>query len=108
MNLSYFEKTVFSLLESSVGKTVERTQLEAALLQVRPSRMVPSENSNVLEVLIGRIRRKLPPGSTIKAIRGRGYVLRVVAMCDSCQEKPGTSTVMAAGTETFACDDCPT
>lgn len=107
MNLSRYEDVLFVVLKANIGEVVPRSRLEEELVKARPFHDVPEQNSNVLEVLIGRIRRKLPLGSTIKAVRTKGYVLKEIALCDSCQQHPGTRHVrVAAGTETLVCDDC--
>lgn len=107
MNLSRCEDAIFVVLKANVGEVIPRSRLEEELVKARPLHNIPQQNSNVLEVLIGRIRRKLPLGSTIRAVRTKGYVFREIALCDACQQHPGTRHVrVAAGTETFVCDDC--
>lgn len=106
--LTHSERVLFFMLRSRVGQLVRRNALEDALNSVRPKGVPPSENSNVLEVLISRIRKKLPPGATLKSVRGFGYMLEVVANCDSCDSQPAThhNVLAAGGTQTAACDDC--
>lgn len=107
MNLTRCEDALFVVLKANIGEVVSKDVLEAELVKARPYHDIPEGNSNVLQVLIGRIRRKLPLGTTLKAVRGVGYVLREVALCDACHQHPGTRVVrVAAGTETFVCDDC--
>lgn len=108
IHLTRFENAIFEVLEASVGEAVPRMVLEAALVKVRPFNNIPSENSNVLEVLIRRIRCKLSTGSTIETVRGVGYKLKVVALCDSCQQHPGTHQVLVGfeKLQTLVCDNC--
>lgn len=107
MKLSCYERAIFAVLEAKVGEIVPRRSLEIALSAVRPVAIVPQ--SNVLEVLLSRIRHKLPQGSTLRAIRGIGYQYRVAALCDVCQQHPGTRQILAAaGTDTLVCDTCST
>ena len=109
MKLSRFETALLEVLQAAAGDVVSRTVLEAALIKVRPYHDIPSENSNVLEVLIGRIRRKLPLGTAIEVIRGTGYRLKITAMCDRCTKQPATQSVLVEGSiPVVVCGDCLT
>lgn len=64
------ERTALRVLASRVGRTVDRALLEAELF---PDETVAP---NVLDVHIGRLRRKLAPdGPRIQTLRGIGYRL---------------------------------
>lgn len=63
------EFRILSYLMHHVGKVVSRTELAEHVYD----RHFDSD-SNVLEVLVGRIRRKLPAGM-IQTVRGQGYRL---------------------------------
>ena len=57
------------------GMVISKTELTEHLYQEDEDR-----DSNVLEVLVGRLRRKLDPERTlnpIETLRGRGYRLRL-------------------------------
>jgi DNA-binding response OmpR family regulator len=78
MNLTRYEREVLALLSSRKGEVVSKRDIEDRLNLQRALMSTPNENvepkSNVVEVLIGRIRRK--EGLPIKAIRNKGYILR--------------------------------
>lgn len=107
--LTGFEHVVLSHLELNVGAPVKYQILEDALALLRPYGSTVAPATNVLQVLVGRIRKKLPPGASISAVPKIGYQLTVVGKCDSCDTQPGTRTILvAAGTETNVCDNCTT
>jgi len=57
------------------GMVISKTELTEHLYQEDEDR-----DSNVLEVLVGRLRRKLDPDRTlnpIETLRGRGYRIRL-------------------------------
>lgn len=109
MKLTRYEDAVFSFLKTHVGTSVTRMELEEELIEARSfDGPALSKKSNVLEVLISRIRKKLPLGHTIASVRGVGYKLTVVALCDSCHTNPGTHHVLVGFEKlhTFVCDNC--
>lgn len=77
-------------------------------------RRIPVTNS--LEVIIGRLRRKLAPLKShpvILTVRGHGYklvqtvIFSEPAKCDSCSTNLGESLIVTAGgTETWICSVC--
>ena len=71
LDLTGFEYRVLELLVRERARVVTRQELSDYLYPHDQDR-----DSNVLEVLIGRLRRKLDPGATlapIETLRGRGY-----------------------------------
>jgi two-component system response regulator PhoP len=73
MELTSFEYRMLEYLAQSQGKIVSKSELRDYLY---PHDSDPE--SNVLEVLVGRLRRKLDPEGTwhpIETLRGRGYRL---------------------------------
>jgi Response regulators consisting of a CheY-like receiver domain and a winged-helix DNA-binding domain len=68
MKLTMFEEMLYNRLTTSTGTVVTRSELYSTLY---PNSIMPRSNS--IEVLIGRLRKKLPEGTTIKAKRGVGY-----------------------------------
>lgn len=69
--LTSFEYRVLEYLMLSSGKVVSKTELTESLYDQDFER-----DSNVIEVFVGRLRRKLDPKNKIKPIetlRGRGY-----------------------------------
>jgi len=69
--LTSYEYRVLEYLMLSSGKVVSKTELTESLYDQDYER-----DSNVIEVFVGRLRRKLDPKNTIKPIetlRGRGY-----------------------------------
>lgn len=74
VELTAFEYKVLEHLMLHAGAVVSKTELTQHLYEDDQDR-----DSNVLEVLIGRLRRKLDPTrrlNPIETLRGRGYVLR--------------------------------
>jgi two-component system response regulator PhoP len=71
VDLTSFEYRVLEYLMLRAGKVVSKTELTESLYDQDYDR-----DSNVIEVFIGRLRRKLDPDSDVKPIqtlRGRGY-----------------------------------
>jgi two-component system response regulator PhoP len=57
------------------GQVISKTELSEHMYEEDVER-----DSNVLEVIIGRLRKKLDPDKTlnpIETLRGRGYLLRL-------------------------------
>jgi two-component system response regulator PhoP len=75
LELTSFEYKLLEYLMLHAGQVLSKTQITEALYDEDFER-----DSNVIEVFIGRLRRKLDPDSTYKPIetlRGRGYRLAV-------------------------------
>jgi two-component system response regulator PhoP len=71
LELTSFEYKLLEYLMLHAGEVLSKTQITEALYSEDFER-----DSNVIEVFIGRLRRKLDPDSTFKPIetlRGRGY-----------------------------------
>ena len=71
VELTSFEYKIIEYLMVRAGQVVSKTELTERLYDQDFER-----DSNVIEVFIGRLRRKLDPGNSIKPIetlRGRGY-----------------------------------
>ena len=71
VELTSFEYRLLEYLMLHAGEVCSKTQITEALYDQDFER-----DSNVIEVFIGRLRRKLDPGSEFKPIetlRGRGY-----------------------------------
>jgi two-component system response regulator PhoP len=71
VELTSFEYRLLEYLMLHAGEVCSKTQITEALYDEDFER-----DSNVIEVFIGRLRRKLDPDSTFKPIetlRGRGY-----------------------------------
>ena len=71
VELTSFEYRIIEYLMVRAGKVISKTELTERLYDQDFER-----DSNVIEVFIGRLRKKLDPGNTIKPIetlRGRGY-----------------------------------
>ncbi|MEM6639882.1 MAG: response regulator transcription factor [Pseudomonadota bacterium] len=71
IDLTSFEYRVLEYLMLRAGKVVSKTELTDRLYDENEDR-----DSNVIEVFIGRLRRKLDPSRAVKPIetlRGRGY-----------------------------------
>ena len=71
LDLTAFEYRVLEYLVRERGRVVSKQELSDYLYPHHEDR-----DSNVLEVLVGRLRRKLDPGGTlapIETLRGRGY-----------------------------------
>lgn len=77
VELTAFEYTLLEYLMLHAGEVISKTRLTDKLYQQDYDR-----DSNVLEVFIGRLRRKLDPENRINPIetlRGRGYRFRLEA-----------------------------
>lgn len=73
LELTGFEYRLLELLMLHAGEVLSKTQITEALYDQDFER-----DSNVIEVFIGRLRRKLDPAGTeqpIETLRGRGYRL---------------------------------
>ncbi len=71
IDLTSYEYKVLEHLMMSSGRVVSKTELTESLYEQDFER-----DSNVIEVFVGRLRRKLDPANTLKPIetlRGRGY-----------------------------------
>ena len=71
IDLTSFEYKIMEILMVRAGQVVSKTELTERLYDQDFER-----DSNVIEVFIGRLRKKLDPDNTIKPIetlRGRGY-----------------------------------
>ena len=76
LDLTAFEYRVLEYLVRERGRVVSKQELSDYLYPHHEDR-----DSNVLEVLVGRLRRKLDPGGTlapIETLRGRGYRFTLV------------------------------
>jgi two-component system response regulator PhoP len=76
IELTSFEYRVLEHLMLSAGKVVTKSELTDRLYDEDLER-----DSNVIEVFIGRLRRKLDPDSRlhpIETLRGRGYRFALV------------------------------
>ncbi|HJP04045.1 MAG: DNA-binding response regulator [Chromatiales bacterium] len=74
IELTAFEYKLLEYLMLHSGEVISKTQLAEHLYDEETDR-----DSNVLEVLVGRLRRKLDPNQTeqpIETLRGRGYRFR--------------------------------
>lgn len=75
--LTFSERNIFTCLQSREGELVSREDILTAMYPPNNlTTMNPSE-SNSIEVLISRVRRKT--GRSIKAKRGQGYILEPLA-----------------------------
>jgi two-component system response regulator PhoP len=73
VELTSFEYRILEHLMLRAGEVISKTELTDRLYEQDYDR-----DSNVVEVLVGRLRRKLDPADTLKPIetlRGRGYRL---------------------------------
>ena len=80
VELTAFEYRVLEYLMLHAGEVISKTELTNNIYEQDHDR-----DSNVLEVFIGRLRRKLDPDNTIRPIetlRGRGYRFRREASTD--------------------------
>ena len=71
VDITAFEYKVLEHLMMNTGKVVSKNELSEHLYEDETDR-----DSNVLEVIVGRLRKKLDPDSTyqpIETLRGRGY-----------------------------------
>lgn len=77
VELTAFEYKILEYLMLHAGQVVSKTELTEHIYEDENER-----DSNVLEVLVGRLRRKLDPDRTlnpIETLRGRGYLFRTDA-----------------------------
>ena len=75
VDLTAYEYKLLEYLMLHAGTVISKTELTEHLYQEDEDR-----DSNVLEVLVGRLRRKLDPDRSlnpIETLRGRGYRLRL-------------------------------
>lgn len=75
VDLTAFEYKLLEYLVFHAGQVVSKTELSEHIYEEDMDR-----DSNVLEVLVGRLRRKLDPGrelNPIETLRGRGYRFRL-------------------------------
>ncbi|MEQ8233818.1 MAG: response regulator transcription factor [Gammaproteobacteria bacterium] len=75
LDLTALEYKVLEYLMLNAGKVLSKTELTEHIYEDDSER-----DSNVLEVIIGRLRRKLDPTrelNPVETIRGRGYRLRL-------------------------------
>ena len=75
VDLTAYEYKLLEYLILHAGTVISKTELTEHLYQEDEDR-----DSNVLEVLVGRLRRKLDPDRTlnpIETLRGRGYRFRL-------------------------------
>ena len=72
VELPAFEYKVLEYLMLNPGRVVSKTELTDHLYEQDFER-----DSNVIEVFIGRLRKKLDPFNPIRTIRGQGYRLNV-------------------------------
>ncbi len=70
VDLTAFEYRVLEHLMLNAGRVVSKAELTDHLYAQDFDR-----DSNVIEVFVGRLRRKLGPGSPIRTLRGQGYKL---------------------------------
>jgi two-component system response regulator PhoP len=76
IELTTFEYKVFNYFVMHPGKVVTKSELSEHIYEEDADR-----DSNVIEVFVGRLRRKLDPDGTlnpIETLRGRGYRLALV------------------------------
>lgn len=75
VTLTAFEYKVLEHLMLHAGEVISKSELSEHMYEEDMDR-----DSNVLEVIIGRLRKKLDPDKTlgpIETLRGRGYLLRL-------------------------------
>jgi two-component system response regulator PhoP len=68
LELTAFEYRVLEYLMLHAGEVLSKTQITEALYDQDFER-----DSNVIEVFVGRLRRKLAPLAPIRTVRGQGY-----------------------------------
>lgn len=76
VELTAYEYKLLEYLMLHAGEVVSKTELSEHLYEEDDDR-----DSNVLEVLMGRLRRKLDPGRSLnplETLRGRGYRFRLL------------------------------
>lgn len=80
VELTAYEYRLLAYLMLHAGQVISKTELSEHLYEEDSDR-----DSNVLEVLVGRLRRKLDPDRSvnpIETLRGRGYCLRLARCGD--------------------------
>jgi len=75
VELTAFEYKVLEYLMLNPGRVVSKTELTDHLYEQDFER-----DSNVIEVFIGRLRKKFDPFNPVRTIRGQGYRLNVEAV----------------------------
>ena len=88
LDLTSYEYQVLHYLMVNAGKVISKTELTEHLYEQDYER-----DSNVIEVFVGRLRRKLDPDNVIKpidTIRGRGYRLALTREADSIPQTEST------------------
>jgi len=78
MDLTAFEYRVLEYLMLNADRIVSKNELTEHLYAQDFDR-----DSNVIEVFVGRLRRKLEPLKLIQTVRGRGYQLKSGAHADA-------------------------
>ena len=78
IDLTAFEYRVLEHLMLNADRIVSKNELTEHLYAQDFDR-----DSNVIEVFVGRLRRKLEPLKLIQTVRGRGYQLNPGAHCDA-------------------------
>ena len=78
MDLTAFEYRVLEYLILNADRIVSKNELTEHLYAQDFDR-----DSNVIEVFVGRLRRKLEPLKLIQTVRGRGYQLNSGGHCDA-------------------------
>lgn len=80
VDLTAFEYKVLEHLMLHTGRVVSKTELSEHLYEDETDR-----DSNVLEVIVGRLRKKLDPGrdlNPVETVRGQGYRFRFQRAAD--------------------------
>ena len=80
VELTSYEYKVLEYLMVHAGEVISKTRLTEHIYDQDYDR-----DSNVIEVFIGRLRKKLDPGDgskTIETLRGRGYRFRMLDAAD--------------------------
>ena len=93
VELTAFEYKMLEYLVLHAGQVVSKTELSEHIYEEDMDR-----DSNVLEVLVGRLRRKLDPGrqlNPIETLRGRGYRLRL----EPARQEAGEQAAAGKGTD---------
>jgi two-component system response regulator PhoP len=85
MTLTHYEYSTLEYLAFNAGKVISKTQLTEHLYDQDFDR-----DSNVIEVFIGRLRKKLDPKGTLKpitTIRGQGYRFELEQALDNTESQ---------------------
>lgn len=108
--LTPLEFAVLEYLVSHQGEIALRLDIEAMMAKRRRTEDV--RTSNLLEVIIKNIRRKLGYHEIIVTAPKQGYAvpksifITNVASCDICDKNAGRRTIFVNGVETFTCNSC--